>query len=147
MRIPLFAHDANPASDASLCYKSRSAIIRLLSEGQVRILVDKKGREWGAQFLSLVPGEASSFADKLAFAVQNAALSCGIDPALHGVDLPLPADASKSATSDAAITSAESEANVGIAERPNEIIRAREKLLFYPLLHDSRAVTAYGRWA
>jgi hypothetical protein len=133
MRIPLFAHDANPTVDHPLCYKSRSAIVRLLQEGQIVVLKDGKGRDSAAQFKPFW---------------QSLQIPQNVENPGSGQDLTSLPILSDSSGTPAAISEQECRANAGEYKKdPSEILRSREKVASYPHIFDERATSARGRWA
>ena len=159
MRIPLFAHDANTGIDAPLCHKSRTDVLRLLSERKVFLLLDKKGREWAVQFVDLnktkkltMPGAEkksasparSVFADKLAAALEGTSISSELLDVIPDDFYP-----TGQGRSDSAISYAEIKANVGEIDEytsANEILRAQAKIAAWPHCIDENNPVARGSW-
>lgn len=159
MRIPLFAHDANSGIDAPLCYKSRTAVVRLLSERKAFLLLDKKGREWAVQFVDLTkslksatPGPdkksvvpaLSHFADKLAFALAGTSIASVTLDSIPDEIYP-----TSEGQSDACISFSECKANVGEIDEgtsPHEILRAQAKIAAWPHIEDDKNPLARGSW-
>lgn len=140
--------------DGQLCFKSRTAVLRLLASREVFLLFNDQGREWGIQFVDLRP--VVTFSGKLASAL--AVAKCVLVPGLIG-----PADYESFApaaegNSDGAITDVESQANAGIAPDTwdtrfgemlpdaNQIQRAREKTAAWPHCEDDKNPLVHGSW-
>lgn len=137
MRIPLYAHDANPYVDKHLCYKSRTQVINLLLTGQVYVVRDFNGRESGVQFISLSAAEHTLPTQMKKY------MTCRT---LHGKKYQ---ETFKSSTiqSNVSISENECKVNVGLLGSTNTILRVREKVAAYPHIYDTKAVTAHGSWA
>jgi len=133
MRIPLFAHDANPAVDRALVYKSHNQVLELLHTGQVVVLRNARGKEWAVQFRRILENTlASQLATFLAAApdVGEAENSAKLLEILE----------SHSERTGSSISDRENRANVGDADTAVAILRAQIKVKAWPLVGDEKAL-------
>lgn len=146
MRIPLFAHDANPRVDRPLCYKSHDQIVRMLEDESIKLLYDKKGREFGVQFLPV--GEAAERTLQSQLEAYMASEMHNLEPAERAEieEILL----SRSEESTTGITDADCKANAGIVDSRSDgleaalILRARNKVAAWPHIRDDRNISVSG---
>jgi len=132
--VPLFAFDANPAIDGPLVFKSHSEMMELLRTGQASVLRNARGKEWAIQFTRLLAVEHT-------LASQLAGVLASSDIGEQSADQLLQVlEHSRSGDSGTSISDRESKANVGDADTPAAILRARVKLKAWPLVGDEKAL-------
>jgi hypothetical protein len=130
MSIPLFAHDANPASDRPLCTVSRTTVLEMIAEGRVRILVNAKGKEYGVQFKLIVEHTLRS--------QLSAALKTTPNPSVETL---LEIFKTSEGQSTSSISDEEMRAFVGDCETVNQRLRAEDKVNAWPTVYDDKAPT------